>query len=48
VSVYPSMDKETYMTFEEFKNPVIEDEKTEEEILDDVKNIIDTFNEGVG
>jgi len=44
VAVYPKMDKETYMTFGEFKRPVIKDEKTEEEILIDVKDIINTFN----
>lgn len=47
VAIYPKMTEETFIPFEEFYNnrtTKIED-KSEEEILEDVKGIIDTFNE---
>lgn len=48
VAVYPNMNKETYIPFDEVYQPgkrVKTVEKTEEEILKDVKEILDTFNE---
>lgn len=47
MAIYPKMTEETFIPFEEFYNnrtTKIED-KSEEEILEDVKGIIDTFNE---
>jgi len=38
------MTEETFITFEEFKKPIIKDNKTSEEILTEVKDIINTFN----
>lgn len=49
VSVYPKMTKETFVPFEKFYNPgkiQKEEVKTEEEILTNVKKILDSFNGG--
>lgn len=47
LTIYPNMTEETFIPFEDYYNKKrmkIRD-KTEEEILKDVKEIIDTFNE---
>lgn len=48
VSLYPNMSEDTFISFEKFYNPqkkVEIEEKSEEEILREVKEILDTFNE---
>lgn len=48
VSIYPNFNEDTFVTFEEFMKPnkaTQEEEKSEEEILKEVKEIINTFNE---
>lgn len=49
LTIYPNMNKETYISFEDFYKPKKKIEiptKTEAEILTDVKEIINTFNGG--
>lgn len=46
VSIYPNMNKETFIPFEEFYKPSTEvkvENKSEDKILMDVKNIIDNY-----
>lgn len=43
VNVYPTMNNETYISFQDFYAPKKVDVRTEEEILSEVKDIIDMF-----
>lgn len=49
IALYPKMNEETFISFDEFYNKgnTTTSVQTEEEILTDVKDIINTFNEGV-
>lgn len=49
LTLLPNMGQENFMTFDEFYNRgkvVLEGEQSEEEILKDVKEILDSFNGG--
>ena len=48
LTVYPYMNKETFIPFEDFYNPgqIKTEDKTEEEILSEVKEILDSFSGG--
>lgn len=51
ISLYPNMTKESYVPFEEFykrKEKKKKKKQTQEEILQDIKYIMDTFNKKGG
>jgi hypothetical protein len=51
ISIYPNMTKETYIPFEKFyerKEKKKKKKQTQEEILEDIKNIMDAFNKKGG
>lgn len=45
-TIYPYMDENNYMSFEDFYSPKVVEVKTKEEDLQDIKRILDTFNGG--
>lgn len=47
-AIYPKMTKETFISFDDFKNPKIKPKKTKEEILNDVRLIMNSVIEEGG
>lgn len=47
LSIYPKMNSETFITFEDFYDPArIVKDKSEKEILEEVKEVINSYNGG--
>lgn len=47
-AIYPKMTKETFISYDDFKNPKIKPKKTKEEILNDVRLIMNSVIEEGG